>query len=107
MSDDEARPPHFLLTALFALWAMAFLYSFVAFLAADPEGSGFTRGANRIASFLGWQGVAGLLALCVFGVARNWPPGTSVRRLALVPLGLAGVLGAALLLVVAWAMAKA
>ena len=98
-----ASKPYFLVTVLFAVWAIAFAYSFVTVAVSPAEGSGFTRGANRIATFLGWQGIAGLLALCIFGVARAWTPGSSVRRLAAVPLGLAAALIAVFLGVAGWA----
>ena len=104
MSDEDNNAPRLLLTVLFALWAMAFLYAFLAFALAEPEGSGFTRGMNRIKSFLGWQGIAGLLAFCVFGVSRNWPQGSSVRRIGWLPLGLAACLVAGILGMIGWAM---
>lgn len=103
-SGDKARP-YFLLTLLFALWAGAFLYGFFAFYMAEPEASGLAWGANRIRSFLGWQGIAGLLALWVFALSRAWGAGTSVRRLARVPLGLALCLMAAIAGVIVWASA--
>ncbi len=104
MSDEGGGAPRFLLTVLFALWAMAFLYSFVSFTFAVPDGSGFTRGMNRITGFLGWQGIAGLLGICIFGVSRGWPVGSSVRRLGVLPLGLAGLLVAGILGVIGWAV---
>ncbi len=98
--DDRRR---LLLTALIAAWLMAYGYSFVAFAVTEPDGDGFTRGANRILQFLGWQGVAGLFALAVFGVSRAWPRGSAVRRLATAPLGLALLLVAVIGGVILWA----
>ena len=103
MSEEVSALPRLLLTVLFAFWAMAFVYSFVAFALTEPDDIGFTMGMNRIRAFLGWQGIAGLLALCIFGVSRSWPPGASVRRLGLVPLVPALGLGAVLLGLIGWA----
>lgn len=98
--DDTRR---LLLTALFAIWVLAYGYSFVAFATTEPDGDGFTRGTNRIAQFLGWQGMAGLLAIAVFGVSRAWPQGSGVRRLATAPLLLALLLVAVIAGVIVWA----
>lgn len=85
-----------LLTVLFAAWAMAFAVAFyAAAVASDLEA--------RTVSFLGWQGVAGTLAIAVFGVSRNWPAGNAVRRLGLVPLAFAAFLAATIVAVVFWA----
>lgn len=98
--DDRRR---LLLTVLIAVWLLAYGYSFVAFALTQPDGDGFTRGANRVLQFLGWQGVAGIVAVAVFGVSRAWPKGTAVRRLASAPLGLALLLVAAIAGVILWA----
>ena len=66
---------------LFALWALAFGYAFVAFWITPPEGDGFTRGSNRVLSYLGWQGIAGMIAVAVWGVGRGWPKGRGARSL--------------------------
>lgn len=94
----------FMLTALFAIWALAYAYSFAAYGLTEPSGDGFTRGMNRVSLFLGWQGIAGVLAVAIFGVSRNWPDATSVRRLGSVPLALAGLKIAVLTGFFVWAM---
>ena len=83
------------LTVLFAAWVLAFFYAFVAYTTAPYEGAGFPDGLNKPAVFLGWQGVAGVLAVAVFGVSRRWPRGRAVRKLGTVPLGIALVLALA------------
>lgn len=85
MSDGR----RFLATCLAALWLLAFLYAFVAFWTTPPEGEGFVRGMNKPIVYLGWQGVAGMLALALWGVGRGWAKGSSARRLTSVPLALA------------------
>jgi hypothetical protein len=53
--------------ALAALWLLLFVTSFVAFFVIEPTGDGFTRGLNRLASFLTWQGAAFAPAvICAF-----------------------------------------
>lgn len=88
---------------LFALWFLAFGYAFVAFWITPPEGDGFTRGSNRVLSFLGWQGIAGMIAVALWGVGRGWPKGAPARRMTAVPLALALLLVAGIIGVIAWA----
>jgi len=57
--------------ALGAAWAALFLASFVALLT-EPSGDGFTRGLNRLASFMTWQGAAfGLAMLSALVTSRR------------------------------------
>ena len=44
--------------ALAGLWLVVFLVSFAVLILTEPTGDGFTRGLNRLASFMTWQGVA-------------------------------------------------
>jgi hypothetical protein len=44
--------------ALAVLWLALFVASFVVLLTTEPVGDGFTRGLNRLAAFMTWQGVA-------------------------------------------------
>ncbi len=103
MTIEGKTEPRFLLTVFAALWVMTYVYSFVAFAITAPDDIGFTRGLNRIRAFLGWQGIAGILAICVFGCARSWPKGSAVRRNSAVPLMLAGLLIFGILGVIGWA----
>ena len=79
----------FILMALYALWVVVFTYAFVAYARAPHEGAGFPDGLNKPAVYLGWQGIAGMLAIAVFGVGRTWPAGSSVRGLSVVPFVIA------------------
>ena len=92
-----------LLTGLFALWAVVFLYAFVAYARAPYEGAGYPDGLNKPAVYLGWQGIAGMLALAIFGVGRRWPKGNGVRGLSAVPIILAILQGIAILGILWWA----
>ena len=78
-----------LLMVLYAAWAICFAYAFVAYARAPYEGPGFPDGLNKPAVYLGWQGIAGMLAIAVFALGRAWPKGGAVRSLTAVPLGLA------------------
>ena len=99
MSDGR----RFLATCLAALWLMAFCYAFVAFWTTAPEGEGFVRGLNKPLVYLGWQGIAGMLALALWGVGRGWPKGAPARRLTAVPLGLALVHAVGIVVIMVWA----
>lgn len=101
--SDPTDGTRLLLTALLALWAMSFGYSFAVFALIESTGDGFTKGVNRVTQFLGWQGVAGIFAIAIFGVSRKWSRGAAVRRLGVVPLALAALLVAGILGVIAWA----
>jgi hypothetical protein len=46
-----------------AVWLVLFVASFVVLQATEPQGDGFTRGLNRVASFLSWQGAALVVAI--------------------------------------------
>lgn len=89
------------LMILGSAWALAWAGSFVVAWLTEPEGEGFARGLNRVTAFLGWQGIAALLAVAIWGVGRSWPPGSSVRRLSRAPFSLAALLAAALAAVIA------
>ena len=82
MSDGR----RLLLTALLAAWAICFCYAFVAYVRAPYEGPGFPDGLNKPAVFFGWQGIAAMLSLAVWGVSLGWPRGSGARRVARVPL---------------------
>jgi len=88
---DGAR---FLLTALLAFWVMAYAYSLT-----DLPSLADVRGAEgsgpdfaSALHFLGWQGIAGILAFSVYGVSRLWPRGAAARQLGNLPLALAFLL---------------
>ncbi|MEM0948824.1 MAG: hypothetical protein AAGK37_15595 [Pseudomonadota bacterium] len=96
----EART--FSLMVLWTVWALAWAGSFAAFLLTEPSSDGFARGINRVMAFLGWQGVAAMLAFAVLGLGREWPRGHPVRRASAIPVILAGILAVSLVGFVAW-----
>ncbi len=103
---DETRK--FALMVLLALWVAAWGYSLVP-LFSEPEGVGgdpvveaFARGLNRMKGFLGWQGIAGMIALALWGVGRGLPKGSGARRISAVPLGITVAVLSALIGAVLW-----
>ena len=88
---------------LFAAWFLTFGYSFVAFWTTPAEGEGFVRGMNRPLVYLGWQGIAGMIAVALWGVGRGWPKGASTRQLTAVPLVLGLLQVAGIIGIIAWA----
>ena len=102
MTDPAGDGKRLILMVLLALWVAAWGLS-VAQLFAAPTGDGFTRGMNRMSGFLGWQGVAGMIALALWGVGRGLPKGSGARRISAVPLGMTLAVLAALVGVVLWA----
>ncbi len=91
-----------LLTVLLAGWAMAYAYSLLEVASAESWASYLTLDFQNESSlhFLGWQGIAGVIALAVYGVSRLWPRGAAARQLGNLPLLLAVLLMAALAAVV-------
>ena len=59
-------------------------------LSGRPLGEGLDLGSSL--HFLGWQGIAGVIAVGVFGVSRLWPRGAAARQLGNLPLALAFLL---------------
>jgi hypothetical protein len=59
---------------LAALWLATFAASFVALQITEPAGEGFTRGLNRVAAFLTWQGGALVVAIACALVTRAAAP---------------------------------
>ena len=72
---------------------MAFLYAFTTFAQAPFEGGGMTKSIGKPAAYLGWQGIAGIFAIAVFGVGLSWQKGSGVRRMSRLPILLAVVQG--------------
>lgn len=99
-TGDEMRK--FVVMALLALWVAAWGYSLVP-LFADITGDGFTRGLNRLKGFLGWQAIAGMIALALWGIGRGLPRRSGARRIIGVPLGMALALLLALVAIALWA----
>ena len=103
MSEEPSDGTRMLLIVLAGLWAASFVLAFVAYVIIEPTGDSFLRGMNRVLAFLGWQGVAAVLSITVFGVGRRWPPGSATRRLSAVPLGIALAFVAAIGGLILWA----
>ncbi len=87
-----------LLTVLLAGWVMAYCYSMFELSAfwSDVRVSGVNIADRPVLLFLGWQGIAGLFAVAIYGVSRLWPRGAAARQLSNLPLLLAFLLVLAL-----------
>ncbi len=81
---------HTALQILLLLWVAVMAMSFLGFAMTEPSGDGFTRGINRVTTFLSWQ-VAGLVLalLCLF-LRAPVQRGRPLRWMALVPALVAG-----------------
>jgi hypothetical protein len=82
---------HIALKLLLLIWVVMMGISVLGFALIEPTGDGFTRGMNRVISFLSWQ-VAGLvLALVCLFLRASVNRGRPLRWIALVPALVAGV----------------
>lgn len=81
---------------MFVVWACAIIWvafavqGVFAYLTLEPTGSGFTRGSNRIAAFLRWEGLALGAALVGFVIGGGLAKGDISRFAARWPLYLSG-----------------
>jgi hypothetical protein len=100
--SERRESPLFLLTLLYSLWLLSFVYSFVRFFTIEPVVIDSEASMERIMAFLGWQGIALVLAVAVWAMGRRWSRRSSVRRLTLLPIGLAFLLSGALFGAVLW-----
>jgi hypothetical protein len=77
-----------LLILLGAVWLISFVYAYYAFATVSdvvlPE-----RGLNNVGAFLGWQGIAGITAVAIYGVGFAWETGSGARKLSRLPIVLA------------------
>ena len=74
----------------FIVWAALVAKGFLAYMATEATGSGFTRGSNRIAEFLRWEGLA--LGVAIIGtIAGRVASATGITRFASrIPFWLSG-----------------
>lgn len=101
MDNGPSDGRRFLLIALGAVWLMAFVYAFVAFFSV-PQAE-IAQAASKAEAYLGWQGVASIAAFAIFGVGLAWERGSATRRLSVVPLLLALLQAAAIIVIFSWA----
>lgn len=94
-----------LVALLLAVWAGLFVWSFIGFSATEPTGDGFTRGFNRVSTFLLWQFAAGIVAVPTYMIGREQARGSAMRWASRLPLALATALLLAITGVILWARA--
>lgn len=68
------------------LWLGIYTWSFSPFILTEPTGDGFTRGMNRVTTFLGWQLLAGLVALGIWRGGRIFERSSAGRWIARLPI---------------------
>jgi hypothetical protein len=85
---------------LFALWALIWLGSILVPMFQPPTGDGFTRGLNRIGTFVGFQIAAGVIGIMILALRPATGP---FRRLSVLPIAMAGALIVALTALLLWA----
>ena len=73
---------------------------FISTLNTEAEGSRFTRGSNRIARFVGWQAVAGIVSLVVLRYAKLFRTETLAWRLFRLPIARTGLLVAFMIVLI-------
>ncbi len=85
-SKDDSRA--LLLMGLLVLWLAAYGYSVVVLVTTRPLPAA-VPGSGPMVGFLGWQGIAGMVAFACWGVGRSFPRGSGIRRVAAVPIVMA------------------
>jgi uncharacterized membrane protein len=108
-ANGSARGPAVLYSrqivyVLGAVWLALFAASFVLLQLTDPPGDGFTRGLNRLASFMTWQISAFVVAIAAALVTRA-AAARGIERIKLVgyvPLAASLFLVASLVAIVAF-----
>ncbi len=88
------------LMVLLVLWLAAGIVSVMVLLRSQPLGPGL----SPMQGFLGWQGVAGMLAFGCWGIGMGFPRGAPVRRVAAIPLAVA--LALVLVMAMLWLLGK-
>ncbi len=102
LEEDRAQARRIVaLMVLLALWIAASGVSLALLLRPAELPLPGAPWPGRLTGFLGWQGVAGILAIGCWGLGRAFPCRSGIRRVAAVPLLLAAgvlavLLGAAL-----------
>lgn len=92
-----------IVVVLLAVWVGFYVWSFIGFSMTEPTGDGFTRGMNRISTFMLWQFAAGIVAVPVYMVGRSQARGAAMRWASRLPLALAIALIVAIAALIAWA----
>ena len=84
---------------LLLLWTTLWVGSFAASAFIEPAGDGFTRGLNRLMTFMGWQ-----LAALIVGLILLWfrPAAGTLRWLTLIPVAFAGLLISGIVGLILW-----
>lgn len=74
---------------LMGLWVIAYGGSLLSLLITEPTGDGFTKGLNRVMTFLGWQVGASVLAIIIWSLGKHFEAGSRGRWACRLPVLLA------------------
>jgi hypothetical protein len=103
-NGDGSMNPRNVVYVLTAVWTVLMATSLVLSLGAEAEGDGFTRGLNRIVSFLTWQACAFVVAVIAAALTRA-AAARGVERIKLagyLPLAVSVFIVGALVLMIAF-----
>ncbi len=89
MAVEKQDSKTLLLMGLLALWLAVYGYSIIYYLTTGDKSSATLPGLSRVAGFMGWQGVAGMIAFGCWGIGWSFPKSSGIRRISAVPLGMA------------------
>mgnify|MGYP000707631247 CR=1 FL=1 len=82
------QPPPRLLWIFAVVWLSLYAWSFFVLTQTEATGDGFTRGFNRVASFLLYQFAAAIAAIGVWRIGGHASQAASLRWLSRVPIAL-------------------
>lgn len=89
---------------LFLIWFCVYIWSFASFAILEPTGDSFTRGLNRVGTFVGSQFGAALLAFAIAVLGRRVARTRAERWILRLPLILAAVFALLLIGIIGYAI---
>jgi len=92
MGDESHDTGTLVLMLLLAVWLLAYGISIRALLITPDIAAATLPTFKRGVGFLGWQGVAGMVAFGCWGIGRSYPRSSGIRQVSAVPLAMAAAL---------------
>ena len=88
---------------LFVIWAALFIWSFASFAILEPTGDSFTRGLNRVGTFVGSQFGAGFVAFAIAILGRKVARSPAQQWIIRLPLIMAALFALVLISIILFA----